>query len=87
MIYCGGQGGDQGTRALVTNLYSGQFTNADHTAYTMDSEANIKALTLLQSLVNEGKLEADPGIVASDEIALFCNSTISMGFCWNAASC
>ena len=86
VIYCGGQGGDQGTRALVTNLYSGQFTNADHTAYTMDSEANIKALTLLQSLVNEGKLEADPGIVASDEIALFCNSTISMGFCWNAAS-
>ena len=31
VVYCGGQGGDQGTRALVTNLYSGQFTNADHT--------------------------------------------------------
>ena len=34
IVYCGGQGGDQGTRALVNNLYSGQFTNADHTAYT-----------------------------------------------------
>ena len=86
VVYCGGQGGDQGTRALVTNLYSGQFTNADHTAYTMDSEANIKALTLLQDLVKEGKLDADPGIVAADEIALFCNSTISIGFCWNASS-
>ena len=86
VVYCGGQGGDQGTRALVTNLYSGQFTNADHTAYTMTSEENIKALTLLQTLVNEGKLDADPGIVAGDEIALFCNSTISIGFCWNASA-
>jgi multiple sugar transport system substrate-binding protein len=86
VVYCGGQGGDQGTRALVTNLYSGQFTNADHTAYTMDSEENIKALQLLQTLVNDGKLDADPGIVAGDEIALFCNSTISIGFCWNASA-
>ena len=86
VVYCGGQGGDQGTRALVTNLYSGQFTNADHTAYTMDSEANIKALTLLQQMVAEGSLTADPGIVAADEIALFCNGTIAMGFCWNASA-
>ena len=86
VVYCGGQGGDQGTRALVTNLYSGQFTNADHTAYTMDSEENVKALQLLQDLVNNGKLDADPGIVAGDEIALFCNSTISIGFCWNASA-
>jgi len=86
VVYCGGQGGDQGTRALVTNLYSGQFTNADHTAYTMSSEENLKALSLLQELVANGKLDADPGIVAADEIALFCNSTISMGFCWNASA-
>ena len=52
IVYCGGQGGDQGTRALVNNLYSGQFTNADHTAYTADSEENIKGLQLLVDLVN-----------------------------------
>ena len=86
VVYCGGQGGDQGTRALVTNLYSGQFTAPDHSAYTMDSEANIKALQLLQQLVKDGKLDADAGIVAGDEIALFCNSTISIGFCWNASA-
>lgn len=85
-VYCGGQGGDQGTRALVTNLYSGQFTNADHSAYTMDSEENIKALQLLKDLVDAGKIDADPGIVAGDEIALFCNSTLSIGFCWNASA-
>ena len=50
IVYCGGQGGDQGTRALVNNLYSGQFTNADHTAYTADSEENIKGLQLLVDL-------------------------------------
>ena len=31
-VFCGGQGGDQGTRALVNNLYGGTYTNADHTA-------------------------------------------------------
>ena len=86
IVYCGGQGGDQGTRALVNNLYSGQFTNADHTAYTADSEANIKGLQLLVDLVNEGVLTADPSIVAGDEIALFCNGTAKMSFCWNASA-
>ena len=86
IVYCGGQGGDQGTRALVNNLYSGKFTNADYTAYTADSEENVKALTLLQDLVNEGVLTADPAIVAGDEIALFCNGTAAMSFCWNASA-
>ena len=86
VVYCGGQGGDQGTRALVTNLYSGQFTNADHTAYTINSEENINGLKLLQTLTSDGQLDADPSIVASGEIALFCNSTTSIGFCWNASA-
>ena len=86
VVYCGGQGGDQGTRALAMNLYSAEFTNAEHTAYTMDSEAGIQGITLLQSLVNDGVLAADPAIVASDEIALFCNGTTAMSFCWNAAA-
>ena len=86
VVYCGGQGGDQGTRALVNNLYSGKFTNAEHTAYTADSEENLKALTELQQMVNDGILTADPSIVAGDEIALFCNGTVAMGFCWNAAA-
>ena len=86
VVYCGGQGGDQGTRALAMNLYSAQFTNPEHTAYTMDSEAGIKGLQLLADLVKEGALDADPSIVAADEIALFCNSTASMSFCWNASA-
>ena len=85
IVYCGGQGGDQGTRALVYNLYSGRFTNEDFTKYTIDSEENQKGLQKLVDMVNEGILSYDPGIVAGDEISLFCNGTSAMGFCWNAA--
>ena len=81
-IYCGGQGGDQGTRALVNNLNGGTFTNAEHTEYTWNSPENIAAL---QTLVDCEALEFDPGIVASDEIALFYNGTLNVAFCWNIA--
>ena len=47
-VYCSGQNGDQGTRALITNLYGGTFTNDAHTAYTVDSEPIQQALTLLR---------------------------------------
>lgn len=85
LIYCSGQGGDQGTRALVTNLYDGRFTNEEHTLYTMDSEANIKGLTKLQELANEGLITFDASINGGEEIALFVNGTSQMAFCWNAA--
>jgi multiple sugar transport system substrate-binding protein len=42
-VFCAGQGGDQGTRALINNLYGGTFTDAAHTKYTADSAENIQA--------------------------------------------
>lgn len=82
VIYCKGQGGDQGTRALVNNLYSGTFTNDSHTRYTADSEENIRALQLLYDL--EG-IRFAPELVGSDEIAQFCSSKLAMAFCWNVS--
>ncbi|MBQ2927375.1 MAG: extracellular solute-binding protein, partial [Oscillospiraceae bacterium] len=81
-VFCGGQGGDQGTRALVNNLNGGTFTNAEHTAYTWDSAENVAAL---QTLVDCEGIEFDAGIVGGDEIALFYNGTLNMAFCWNIA--
>lgn len=81
-VYCAGQGGDQGTRALINNLYGGTFTNAEHTEYTANSEENVKALELLKGM--EG-INFDSSIVGGDEIALFCNGTLAMAFCWNVA--
>lgn len=86
VVYCGGQGGDQGTRALAMNLYSGQFTNPEHTEWTMNDEAGIKGLTQLKDWVDDGLLSVDAGIVASDELQLFANGTTAMSFCWNAAN-
>ncbi|MBQ1311047.1 MAG: carbohydrate ABC transporter substrate-binding protein, partial [Blautia sp.] len=62
--------------------YGGSFTNAEHTAYTLDSEENIKALQLL---VDTEGLNFDPSIAGGDEIQLFCNGTLAMAFCWNVA--
>lgn len=86
IVYCGGQGGDQGTRALVNNLYSGTYTNADHTAYTANSAENVKALELLQKLNSEQALTFDPALQASDELQMFANGTAAMTFCWNASN-
>ena len=85
LIFCSGQGGDQGTRALVNNLYSGKFTSPDFSEYTMNSEENIKALTTLQEWAEEGLIAFDPSINGGEELALFVNGTSKMAFCWNAA--
>ena len=79
-IYCGGQGGDQGTRALITNIGGGTYANAEHTAYTYASEENATALSKLYA---QDGINFDPAIVASDEITAFVNGTFQMAFCWN----
>ena len=81
-VFCGGQGGDQGTRALVNNLNGGTFTNAEHTEYTWNSAENIAAL---QALVDCEGIEFDAGIVGGDEIKYFYNGQLNMAFCWNIA--
>ena len=81
-VYCVGQGGDQGTRALVNNLKGGSFTNPEHTEYTWGSEENIAAL---KALYDNPAIAFDAGIAGGDEIALFYNGTLNVAFCWNIA--
>lgn len=82
VIYCKNQSGDQGTRALVNNLYGGRFTNEEHSEYMVDSPANRKALKLLKEL--EG-ITFEPDMTAADEIDSFCRGELAMAFCWNAS--
>ena len=79
-IYCGGQGGDQGTRALITNIGGGTYANAAHTEYTYASNENANALAKLYA---QDGIDFNPAIVASDEITAFVNGTLQMAFCWN----
>jgi len=81
-VYCSGQGGDQGTRALVNNLYGGTFTDEAHTKYTADSAENIKALETLSKL--DG-INFDASVNGGEEIQLFRQGVLDMSFCWNAA--
>ncbi len=83
IVYCGAQGGDQGTRALVNNLYSDYYVNEDGTSYNANSENNVKALTLLQTMVNDGSLAANASYAAADELQSFANQTCAVTFCWN----
>ena len=80
IVYCKGQGGDQGTRALVNNLYGGKYANSDYTGYDVDNEKNIKALQLLQGM--EG-IRFDPEAEGIDEISRFIKGELAMAFCWN----
>ena len=86
VIYCGGQGGDQGTRALVTNLYGAQFTNESHTEYTINSAAGVKALAALQTAVNQGLIGCDAGMQASGELKLFTSGDTAMTLAWNPSN-
>ena len=81
-VYCVGQGGDQGTRALVNNLCGGTFTNPEHTEYTWGSDENVAAL---KKLYDNPAIAFDAGIAGGDEIALFYNGTLNVAFCWNIA--
>lgn len=81
-VYCKNQSGDQGTRALVNNLYGGTFTDEAHKKYTVDSRENKQALRLLKEL--EG-IVFEPDMTSLDEIDLFCSGELAMAFCWNAS--
>ena len=81
-VYCKGQGGDQGTRALVNNLYGGTFATASHDKYTWDDPLNIKALEQLKSMPG---ITFDASLEGGDEIKVFYQGILKMAFCWNIA--
>ncbi len=83
-VFCKGQGGDQGTRALINNLYGGKFTNADHSQYTWDDPNNIKALEALKEKDGKG-IAFDASLEGGDELKLLYQDVLKMAFCWNVA--
>ena len=86
IIYCGGQGGDQGTRALVTNLYGENFTNGSHTAYTINQTKGVQALKTLDTMVRDGSLSYNSEMQAADELKRFAAGETAMTFAWNSSN-
>jgi multiple sugar transport system substrate-binding protein len=84
IVYCGAQGGDQGTRALVNNLYSSSIVGTDG-KWNIDDKG-IKALTLLQTMVSDKSLDAGLSYAAADELQQFQAETCAMTFCWGTSN-
>ena len=81
-IYCGGQGGDQGTRHMIScPAGNTPWSNPEHTAYTFATQENAEILARFYA---QDGVSFDPSIVASDEINLFVQGVLAMGNCWNA---
>lgn len=72
-IYALNQGGDQGTRAFISNLTGARIINDDLTAYTMDTPEAIKAFELVKQGMDEGWLEGSTSNNAGDAITAFVN--------------
>ena len=53
-LFSNGQGGDQGTRAFLANLYSGSVTDAEVTKYTTDQPNFVKALEKAAGWIKDG---------------------------------
>ncbi len=82
-VYCGGQNGDAGTQALITNLYGGSLLNAEKTRYAANSEPIKNALTAL--LENEEVFFASD-LVGSDERFLFSVEQLPMTLYWTSTA-
>ena len=79
-IYCKNKSGDQGSRALITNLYGGTYTDKSHLLYTIDSPKNMAAIT---SLISSHGISIDPTLSSADEINKFRHGELAVSICWN----
>ena len=83
IVYCGGQGGDQGTRALVNNLYGSTIVKDGK--WNID-ENGVKALTLLKSMYDSKAIDAGFDMAAADELQKFQQETCAMTFCFGTSN-
>lgn len=84
IVYCGGQGGDQGTRALVNNLYGSSIVGSDG-KWNID-ENGVKALTLLKSMYDAKSIDAGFDMAAADELQKFQQETCAMTLCFGTSA-
>ena len=81
-IYCKDQGGDQGTRHMISNIAGGTpWSNPEHTEYLVACEANAQALARLHA---QDGVVFDASINGGEEFVLFLQGQLGMATCWNA---
>lgn len=84
-VFCSGQGGDQGTRAFFSNLYSGSITDKLVSSYTVNSPEGIQALEFIKNGVDQGLLMNGSAYNGGDDIQNFANGQTSFSLLWSPA--
>ena len=81
-LFSKGQGGDQGTRAFLANLYSGSVTDAEVTKYTTDQPNFVKALEKAAGWIKDGYMMNGSQYNGGDDIQNFANGQTSYTILW-----
>lgn len=84
-VFCSGQGGDQGTRAFVSNLYSSWITDDAISKYTINDEGGVKAMDYIKKAVDNGTLMNGSAYNGGDDIQNFANGQTSFSLLWSPA--
>lgn len=72
VFYCKGQGGDQGTRAFLVNLYgNAPLLTEDYSAYIFNSENAVKNIEWMVKAIKDGILFNGSSMTANDAIDMF----------------
>lgn len=82
-VYCSGQGGDQGIRAFVTNLYDSQVTNDEVTEYTLNDEGGIKAMTKIKEWVGAGYMLNGSAYNGGEDVDQFVAGNTAFTTLWS----
>lgn len=81
-LFASGQGGDQGTRAFIANLYSGAITDDKVSKYTTDDAKFVKGLEMASSWIEDGLLANGSQYDGGADIQNFANGQTSYTILW-----
>lgn len=84
-LFSNGQGGDQGTRAFISNLYGGSVTDDKVTKYTTDSPNFVKSLNKAVSWIKDGLMTNGSQFDGGADIQNFANGQTSYTVLWAPA--
>ena len=82
-VYCSGQGGDQGIRAFVTNLYKSSVTDDAVTTYTIKDEGGVKAMTKIKEWVDNGYMLNGSAYNGGEDVDQFVAGNTAFTTLWS----
>ncbi|MEG0214884.1 MAG: ABC transporter substrate-binding protein [Hungatella sp.] len=82
-VFCSGQGGDQGTRAFVSNLYSSSITDPELSKYTINDEGGVKAMEKVKEWADKEYMLNGSSYNGGEDVDLFCQNTTAFTTLWS----